>query len=101
MKKLNHNQYIIIGANGLLIYSTLLILGIFATLYRFYLDTSNPIIPKNLLYEINALKILAGLCITFALLIMIILKSLQQHLLIIIVGIITVISYYVVINNGG
>ena len=101
MKKLNQNQYIIIGANGLLIFSTLLILGIFSTLYQFYLDTSNPIIPKNLLYELNALKILAGLYITFTILVMIILKLLKQHLLIVIIGIITVISYYAVINNGG
>ena len=99
LKKLNTNKFIILGANGLLIYCIILVLSVFATLYKFYLDMNNPIIPKDFLYRLNELKIIAGFFISLEILIMIILKSFKQNLLIIIMGILTMLTYYIIING--
>ncbi len=98
-RSLNENKKIILIANGLLIFTTLLILGILSTLYKYSAFLDNPLLAQEQFFEISQKQITSGVFSTIGLLIMVILKSFKQNFFIVIMGVLTVFIYYCKLNG--
>lgn len=94
LKKTNRNQIIILAANGVLIYSIILIFRIFISLYQSIFNLNNPIISQKLFFEINSNKVVCGIILSVGLILMISLKTIKQNFFIVIIGSLSIILYY-------
>ena len=94
LKEINRNASTEKAASGLIILALLHLINVFAFYYKTKLDLVNPLIPKDLAFELFEPYAVKGTILTIGLLIATFLKFFKQNLIVIIICFIAIALYH-------
>ena len=94
LKRINKNRLVVLGGNGLIMFSILLVLRMFINLHDSILIMNNPLLPKDLFYELNLDRTISGIILSVGLIMMTMLMFIQQNTLLLFAGLLVLLLYY-------